>query len=198
MTRGPNAVVTIGPVSVDALPITNGFDISMEHKEDSRDCRSSSMKQQRITWSLWIALLAVSWAACGQQKKPIAGKVEDDVLAIQNQFVEGMRSKNVTALNRIIADDFVGVGAGGHTAGKAQMLDFHEGPTSFTFVKMENPLIKVFDNGTAVVIGAFSNFDVDCVNERSKSCRVRFTMVFCKRGNEWKLVAGQLVPVPEE
>jgi hypothetical protein len=50
-----------------------------------------------------------------------------------------MGNKNVAVLNRIIADDFVGVGAGGHTAGKAPMLAFHEGPTSFAAVKMERP-----------------------------------------------------------
>jgi Domain of unknown function (DUF4440) len=91
----------------------------------------------------------------------------------------------VAVPNRIIADDFVGVGAGGHTAGKAPRLAFHEG-TSFAAVKMEDPIVKIFDRSTAVVIGTLTNFDAELHRT------VRFTMVYRKRGAEWKLVAGQL------
>jgi hypothetical protein len=67
-----------------------------------------------------------------------------------------MGNNNVAVLNRIMADDFVGAGAGGHTAGKAPMLAFHEGPTSFAAVKMEDPIVKSFDRSTAVVIGTLT------------------------------------------
>jgi ketosteroid isomerase-like protein len=141
---------------------------------------------------LWIAALLFCSNGSSQQPKPVAGKPEDAVLTTQRQFVDAMGNKNVAALNRIIADDFVGVGASGHAAGKAAMLDFHQGPTSFTSVKMEDPIVKIFDSSTAVVIGKLTNFDLH-LHET-----VRFTMVYRKRANEWKLVAGQLVPTPEE
>lgn len=108
--------------------------------------------------------------------KPADRKPEYGVLATQRQFVKAMGSKDIAVLKRIIADDFVGVGASGHTAGKAPMLEFHEGPTSFAAVTMENPLVKIFDASTAVVIGKFTNFDAE-LHET-----VRFTMVYRKRG----------------
>jgi len=142
--------------------------------------------------NVWIAVLMLCGSGLGQQSKPAERKPEDAVLETQRQFVAAMGSKDVAALKRIIADDFLGVGAGGHIAGKAPMLDFHEGPTSFAAVKMEDPIVKIFDGSTAVVIGTFTNFDV----ERHET--VRFAMVYRKRGNDWKLVAGQLVPTPDE
>lgn len=57
--------------------------------------------------------------ATGQQPQPGQRKPEDAVLATTRQFVDAMGNKNVPALKRIIADDFVGVGAGGHTTSKA-------------------------------------------------------------------------------
>ena len=102
---------------------------------------------------LFQAILLLSCAAFAQEMKTSLKKPEYTVLQAQQQFVEGMRTKNVAVLDRIIAADFVGMGAGGHTAGKSQMLDFHEGPTSFTSVQMERPFIKIFDQSTAVVVG---------------------------------------------
>lgn len=130
--------------------------------------------------------------ATGQQPQPGQRKPEDAVLATTRQFVDAMGNKNVPVLKRIIADDFVGVGAGGHTTSKAPMLDFHEGPTSFAAAKMEDPIAKIFDGSTGVVIGKLTNFDAE-LHET-----VRFTMVYRKRANEWQLVAGQLVPAPEQ
>ena len=144
-----------------------------------------------MTRHLWIAVLLFCSSGLGQQPKPAESKPEDAVLATQQKFVEAMGNKNVAMLNRIIADDFVGVGAGGHTAGKAPMLTFHEGPTSFAAVKMEEPVVKIFDGSTAVVIGKLTNFDAELHQT------VRFTMVYRKPAGEWKLVAGQLVPAPE-
>ena len=142
--------------------------------------------------NIWIALLVLCSGALGRQSKPAERKPEDAVLETQRQFVEAMGGKDVAVLKRIIADDFVGVGAGGHIAGKAPMFDFHEGPTSFAAVKMEDPIVRIFDGSTAVVIGTFTNFDVE-LHET-----VRFAMVYRQRGNDWKLVAGQLVPTPDE
>ena len=127
-----------------------------------------------------------------QQAKPVAAKPEDEVLTTQRQSVAAMGNKDVAALERIVAEDFVGVGAGGHAAGKSAMLSFHEGPTSFAFVRMEDPMVRIFDGSTAVVLGLWNNFDVD------RHETVRFAMVYRKRANGWQLVAGQLVPTPAE
>ena len=145
-----------------------------------------------MTRYLWIVVLTFCASGLSQQAKTIAVKPEDAVLNTQRQFVAAMGNKDVAVLNRIVAEDFVGVGAGEHTAGKSAMLDFREGPSSFASVKMEDPIVKIFDGSTAVVIGKLTNYDVD-LHET-----VRFTMVYRKRGNEWKLVAGQLVPAPAE
>ena len=130
--------------------------------------------------NLWIAVLLLCSSGLGQQPKPPGPKPEDAVLATQRNFIEAMGNKNVAVLKRIIADDFVGVGAGGHTAGKAPLLTFHKGPTSFAAVKMEDPVVKIFDRSTAVVIGKLTNFDVELHQT------VRFTMVYRKRAGEWK------------
>ena len=128
-----------------------------------------------------------------QQAQSVVVKPEDDVLATQRQFVAATANKDVAALKRIVAEDFVGVGPGGHTAAKSAMLGpFPEGPTSFAFVKMEDPIARIFDGSTAVVLGELNNFDVD------RHETVRFAMVYRKRANGWELVAGQLVPRPAE
>lgn len=141
---------------------------------------------------LTLSVVAVAMERPGSTPKPGARNPEDAVLATTRQFVDAMGNKNIAVLKRIIADDFVGVGAGGHTASKAPMLDFHEGPTSFAAAKMEDPIVKIFDGSTGVVIGKLTNFDAE-LHET-----VRFTMVYRKRGAEWKLVAGQLVAAPEQ
>ena len=141
---------------------------------------------------VWIVLLVLCCGGFGQQPEPRPLKAEDAVLATQQQFVEAMGTKDAAVLKRIIADDFVGVGASGHAAGKTPMLVFHEGPTSFAAVKMEDTIVKIFDGSTGVVIGKFTNFDAE-LHET-----VRFTMVYRKRAGEWKLVSGQLVPTSEK
>jgi hypothetical protein len=103
---------------------------------------------------LWIAVLTFCGSGFSQQPKPIAVKPEDAALAAQRQFLTPMGNKDVAALNRIVAEGFVGDGAGGHIAGKSAILDFHQGPTSFASVKMEDPIVKIFDGSTAVLWAA--------------------------------------------
>jgi hypothetical protein len=109
------------------------------------------------------------------------------VLNVQQQWLEASQKGNAEALRQIIDDSFVGNTPDNHIVNKQDLVP-SGGQPMFSNVRFENLEARVIGD-TAVVFGKMtSNGDLTAL---------RFAMVYSKQSGGWRMIAAQLVPVPE-
>jgi hypothetical protein len=134
--------------------------------------------------SLSLFLLLIGTVAFPQSNE---SPDEAAVLSVQRQWLEASQKGNGEALRQMIDDSFVGSTPNDQIINKQSLFPPKGNEPMFTNAKFANLNAKVFDN-TAVVFG-----DMVTTGEPS----LRFVMVYSKRAGSWKMIAAQLVPVPE-
>jgi ketosteroid isomerase-like protein len=114
---------------------------------------------------------------------------QEQILGLEREWLKAEANNDSATLNRIFADDFVGVGPGGQLLKKSDIVERPPGaePPPFSKAKLGETTIEVFGD-TAVAFGSLSSLS-------DGGHQVRFTKVYKLRGGTWKLVAAQLVPV---
>jgi ketosteroid isomerase-like protein len=99
------------------------------------------------------------------------------------------------ALNRIIADDFLGTGPRGTTVSKKDVIP-REGTAADSHglsINGQDIKARVFGD-TAIVTGR----GVPKAQTPEERPEMRFTIVFVRRADSWQMVAGHLSAVPSE
>lgn len=119
-------------------------------------------------------------------------KPQYQILGLEREWLQAEANNDSVTLNRIFADDFVGVGPGGQLLKKADIVERPAGaePPPFSKDKLGETTVEVFGD-TAVVFGKLSG-------PSDTAHQIRFTKVYMKRDGTWQLVAAQLVPVAQE
>jgi hypothetical protein len=102
---------------------------------------------------------------------------------------EAEQHGDAAALDRILDNDFVGSGPSGDLIRKSDLVVPAPGeqPKGFLNQNLSDVTVKAFGR-TVVVLGKL-------VDPNDKTHQVRFSMVYERRANQWKMVAAQLVPV---
>jgi ketosteroid isomerase-like protein len=113
---------------------------------------------------------------------------EAAVLAVQRQWLEASQKGNGEALRQIIDDNFVGRTPNDQIINKQSLFPPQGSESMFTNARYASLNAKVIDD-TAVVFG-------DMVTAGEPTA-LRFVMVYAKQAGKWKMIAAQLVPVPE-
>jgi|SRR5271157_1671653 len=136
-----------------------------------------------------FVILGLCYAALAQTSAPSKGDAEEEVARVQKQWLEAEQHGDAAALDRILDDDFVGSGPGGNVLQKSDLVVAAPGsqPRGFLNQKLADTTVKAFGR-TVVVFGKL-------VDPNDKTHQVRFSMVYAKRSDQWKMVAAQLVPV---
>jgi ketosteroid isomerase-like protein len=136
---------------------------------------------------LLICLLIACAYPLVAQTNPATQTAEQAVLQITRDWLSAEERHDRPALQRIIADDFEGTAPMGNTVFKNDVMprEGSEGGIAMTTSEMK---ARVFGD-TAVVTARG-------VQKAGEKREVRFTVVFVKRGNDWKMVAGHLSAVP--
>ena len=136
---------------------------------------------------LLIGLLAVCSFPVPAQTKPATQTAEQSVLQITRDWLSAEERHDRPTLQRIIADDFEGTSPMGNTVFKDDVMprEGSQGGIAMTTSEMK---ARVFGD-TAVVTARG-------VQKGGEKREVRFTVVFVKRGEDWKMVAGHLSAVP--
>jgi ketosteroid isomerase-like protein len=111
-------------------------------------------------------------------------KLTQEWLAAENAPVDR------AALNRIIADDFLGTGPMGTTVSKKDVIPQEGSEGHGLAISGQDIKVRVFGD-TAIVTGR----GVPKTEERPE---LRMTVVFLKRADRWQMVAGHLSAVPRE
>src|SRR5260370_24797505 len=143
--------------------------------------------------ALVIAVLVLTVAPMGEGQKQSARasyqrSVEEVIRKLDNERIQAQIHADATALDRIYAADFIGVGPSGTVRTKPQViLDFTSGDLKFQSITTDNVQVHVYGN-TALETGR------SIMNGQDKGLTVprdtRFTMGCVKQQRRWRLVAN--------
>ena len=137
-----------------------------------------------------LALTATS-IALGQEQsssRDQTSSVEQAIRQLDNERIQAQISADAVALDRIYADDFIGVGPSGTVRTKAQVIsDFTSGELKFQSITTDEVQVRVYEN-TAVETGLSTMVGQD--KGKAVPRDTRFTRVWVKQQGRWRLVAN--------
>ena len=143
--------------------------------------------------TLVIAVLAFTAASIAPgQKQSASGdqrsSVEQAIKQLDNERIQAQIGADAVALDRIYADDFIGVGPSGTVRNKAQVIaDFTSGSLKFQSITTDDVQVRVYGN-TAVETGLSTMTGQD--KGKTVPSDTRFTRVWVKQQGRWRLVAN--------
>jgi ketosteroid isomerase-like protein len=114
--------------------------------------------------------------------------VEEVIKKLDNERIQAQIHADATALDRIYAADFIGVGPSGRVRSKAQVIsDFTSGDLKFQSITTDEVQVRVYEN-TAVETGLSTMVGQD--KGKAVPRDNRFTRVWVKLQGRWRLVAN--------
>jgi len=146
-----------------------------------------------MRWILFIAVVALTPTsiALGQEQSASRNQrssVEQIIRQLDNERIQAQISADAVALDRIYADDFIGVGPSGTVRTKAQVIsDFTSGDLKFQSITTDEIQVRVYEN-TAVETGLSTMVGQD--KGKAVPRDTRFTRVWIKQQGHWRLVAN--------
>jgi ketosteroid isomerase-like protein len=141
-----------------------------------------------VTAVLALALTSIVMA----QEQSTAGtqrsNIEQVIRQLDGERIQAQIGADAAALDRIYADDFIGVGPSGTVRTKKQViLDFTSGTLKFQSITTDEVQVRVYEN-TAVETGLSTMDGQD--NGKPVPRSTRFTRVWVKQQDYWRLVAN--------
>lgn len=147
----------------------------------------SASRMRKVPPILAVVLLAAvcqaGWAAPRHENKAIRKEIQ----ALEQEWREAILTNNVAAMNRLLADDYVGITSNGTIENKAQAVaQRRAGTVQISKLDLSDIHVRVYGN-TAVVTSVAklvgSNGDSDITG------KYRYTRVYAKRLGKWKIVS---------
>jgi uncharacterized protein (TIGR02246 family) len=136
-------------------------------------------------------MLAATSIALGQKqsaKGEQKGNVEQAIRRVDDERIQAQVHADATALDRIYADDFIGVGPSGTVRTKPQVIaDFTSGSLKFQSITTDEVQVRVYGN-TAVETGRSTMTGQDKGKDVPRD--TRFTRVWVNQQGRWRLVAN--------
>jgi ketosteroid isomerase-like protein len=149
--------------------------------------------------TLVIAVLVFSTAASialAQEQSARTNQnrsVEQVIRQLDHERIQAQIGANAVALDRIYADDFIGIGPSGTVRTKPQVIsDFTSGNLKFQSITTEDVRVRVYGN-TAVETGRSTMIGQD--KGKAVPRDNRFTRVWIKQVGRWRLVANHYSPL---
>jgi uncharacterized protein (TIGR02246 family) len=129
---------------------------------------------------------------CEGQKQSASGSdrtsVEETIRKLDNERIQAQIHADAAALDRIYAEDFIGIGPSGTVRHKPQVLsDFTSGHLKFQSITTDEVEVRVYEN-TAVETGLSTMVGQD--QGKAVPRDNRFTRVWVKQQGRWRLVAN--------
>src|SRR5438105_5693821 len=142
---------------------------------------------------LFMAVLVFTVAHMGVgQEQSARGShgtsVGETIRKLDNERIQAQVHADATALDRIYAADFIGVGPSGTVRTKPQViLDFTSGDLKFQSISTDDVQVRVYGD-TAVETGLSTMIGQD--KGKTIPRDTRFTRVWVKQQGQWRLVAN--------
>jgi ketosteroid isomerase-like protein len=150
----------------------------------------------RRTFFIAVLFLTVASISLGQkQDAPRASKTSVDqvIKQVDHDRIQAQIGADAEALDRIYADDFIGIGPSGTVRTKAQVIaDFTSGDLTFQSITTDDVQVRVYGNaavetGRSIMVGQDKGKAVPRDN--------RFTRVWIKQQGLWRLVSNHYSPL---
>ena len=145
----------------------------------------------RRTLVIAVLTLTATSIALGQKQSASADQrssVEQAIRQLDNERIQAQIHADAVALDRIYADDFIGVGPSGTVRTKPQVIsDFTSGDLKFQSITTDEVQVRIYEN-TAVETGLSTMVGQD--KGKTVPRDTRFTRVWVKQQGRWRLVAN--------
>ena len=137
-----------------------------------------------LVFTLTSFVMAQEQSTAGTQRS----NIEQVIRQLDGERIQAQIGADAAALDRIYADDFIGVGPSGTVRTKKQViLDFTSGTLKFQSITTDEVQVRVYEN-TAVETGLSTMDGQD--NGKAVPRNTRFTRVWVKQQDYWRLVAN--------
>jgi uncharacterized protein (TIGR02246 family) len=138
-----------------------------------------------------VVTLAATSIALGQKQSAKGDQrrnVDQAIRRLDDERIQAQVHADATALDRIYADDFIGVGPSGTVRTKPQVIaDFTSGNLKFQSITTDEVQVRVYGN-TAVETGLSTMTGQDKGKDVPRD--TRFTRVWVNQRGRWRLVAN--------
>jgi hypothetical protein len=156
------------------------------------------MKVKLLFPALTLAvLIATAIQAARVQETEQTEKLKQELIKLDKDWGDAVASKNVAALEQILAEDFIGVGSKGEKYVKADELNQLKNQTPLNAKYSSSDYeVRSLSKETALMLhhGTFSGQEGGKdVFEAHRSLHV-----FVKRDGRWWVVASDATPIPQE
>ena len=119
----------------------------------------------------------------------------DELIDLENRRFEAMTNQDAEALGEILADDLVYTHSTARVETKSEFItSVTSGRTKYESVERDD--VKVRQYGETAVITGHAKIHVSA-NGRDNKFQVRFTDVYAKRDDVWRMVAWQSTKLPD-
>lgn len=151
------------------------------------------MSRTLITAALMLSFAAATTARPARQKGGDTSKALVEVMRLEGRWARAVVRRDVKALGRILADDYVGTGSDGEVRDKARTLaelkSVFVGFKSFT----QDGFDVRFEGDTATVTGCATVTAL--VEGREVSGRYTYTRVYVRRKGRWQVTQSRTTRV---
>jgi uncharacterized protein (TIGR02246 family) len=135
-----------------------------------------------------LAAMSIALAQRQSAKRDQRRNVEQAIRRLDKERIQAQVHADAEALDRIYADDFIGVGPSGTVRTKPQVIaDFTSHDLKFQSITTEEVQVRVYGN-TAVETGRSTMTGQDKGKDVPRD--TRFTRVWVKQQGRWRLVAN--------
>jgi len=135
-----------------------------------------------------LAAMSIALAQRQSAKRDQRRNVEQAIRRLDKERIQAQVHADAEAIDRIYADDFIGVGPSGTVRTKPQVIaDFTSHDLKFQSITTEEVQVRVYGN-TAVETGRSTMTGQDKGKDVPRD--TRFTRVWVKQQGRWRLVAN--------
>jgi ketosteroid isomerase-like protein len=155
----------------------------MRRKTQESRTSQRTMACLMLAAALCLVLASPAWALPHHESHAIHKEIE----ALEYQWRDAELGNNISQMDHLLADDYIGISANGTVQTKTQALDQHKaGTLRIQSLDLTDLKVRVYGD-TAVVT---SRAELTGVNGQSDiSGNYRYTRVYNKRLGQWKIVS---------
>ena len=144
-----------------------------------------------------VLLGVVAWAggpATEQRDNRPISALGRQLIAINQELIDGLARSDISVAQRIYADDFIRITLDGGLLTKTQVISALKTPAAGVKITYESKDIQVFEYGDAAVLTYLSIRHTDSSNGRS-DFRYRVADTFVRRNGVWLKAVSAGTPV---
>jgi len=145
------------------------------------------MKRFLVVTTLAVAMPLIAFGQAANKKS--SSNAEEEIMKIEDQWVQSRATKDPTMAKDLLTDDYLGANVSGQAQTKQQVIDGVTAGTVFAGkAVMTDRKVRIYGDtavSTGVVTGVVG------------ADKVRYIRVYVKRNNKWRQVASQGTRVTE-